>query len=130
MNSIKDSKLRKFGIMIGAILWLLGILPMVKGKVPNFYLISPAAIFLLAGLLKPAVLSPVYRIWIRIGEVLGRINSFLILSVIFYVILTPIGIMVRLFTNTTGKFKYKTGARSYWIKMAPIDFKESMKQMF
>ena len=114
------------GIVLGAI----GVIPLLKGKELNLYLIGIAAAFSIVGFLKPEILSPIYKIWMRVGEVLGRINSFVILSVIFYLVLTPLGILIRLFTTTPNKFKFKYNSDTHWIKRDAVDVKKDMKRMF
>lgn len=130
MSLTEKTELRRFGLMLGFVLTVLGFLPAFKGKNINPFLIIPALALLLLALTIPNLLSPLYRAWMRLGEVLGRISSFIILSVIFYFVLTPIGIVRRMLTRSSEKFAYKTNKDSYWIKRAPGNPKEEMKRPF
>lgn len=116
--------------MLGFVLAALGVFPVFKGKEMNLILITPAAALFLLALTMPNLLLPLHRVWMRLGEVLGRINSFIILSVIFYFFLTPFGVIRRLLTANPEKFAYKTSRDSYWMKRVPGDPKEEMKRPF
>ena len=59
-----------------------------------------AALFVLSTLAVPAALAPVYRVWMRLAEVLGWINTRVLLIVIFYLVVTPIGLMMRIFRRS------------------------------
>lgn len=114
---------------MGAVFFFLGLLPLLRGKGTNYYFLSPGAVLFVSGLIYPRVLSPFYAAWMKTGHVLGRINSFLILSVIFYLIFTPTRALM-LFFSKERKFAFRTGAASYWIKRSPDDFRETMKRQF
>jgi hypothetical protein len=131
LNSTEERKkeLRKFGLLVGAVFFFLGLLPLLRGKGTNYYFLSPGAVLFVSGLIYPRVLSPFYAAWMKTGHVLGRINSFLILSVIFYLIFTPTRALM-LFFSKERKFAFRTGAASYWIKRSPDDFRETMKRQF
>ena len=131
MSSTENRKqeLRKFGLLVGTIFLCLGLFPLTKGKVINHYFFVPGTVLCLLGIIYPLVLSPFHAVWMKIGHVLGRINSFLILSVIFYLIFTPTRMLLLLFSKER-KFDFRTGSESYWIKRSPDDFRETMKRQF
>ncbi len=131
LNSIEERKkeLRKFGLLVGGIFVCLGVLPLVKGKGINYFLVAPGAGLCFFGLVRPLFLSPFYAVWMRVGHVLGRVNSFVILSVIYYLFFTPIRLFRMLFSKER-RFAFRTGAASYWIKRSPEDFRETMKRQF
>lgn len=124
------SELRKFGLLIASIFIAIGIISLLKGKDLNLYLIIIALIMFLFALVMPNLLSPIYKGWMKVGKVLGRVNSLLILSVIFYLVVTPIGFIFRMFKTNSKKFAHKSNKDSYWIKTTPSDTKEDMKRMF
>lgn len=128
--SVKPADLRKFGILVGSVFAVLGAFPLIKGKHLNLYLlITGAAIFCL-GVIAPKLLSPLYAGWMKVGKVLGKVNTFLILSLIFYLIVTPFGFAYRIFSSNSKKFSYKTKRNSYWIKRNPASPKNDMKRAF
>ncbi|MFZ3089134.1 MAG: SxtJ family membrane protein [Nitrospirota bacterium] len=130
MNLIEKVEARKFGFIVGSIFIILGLLSAFKDKGINLSLIIPASILFLLALIAPGLLVPIYKAWMRLGAILGRINSFLILSIIFYCVVTPIGLIRRIFSKGSEKFAYKTAKDSYWINRASNNPAEDMKRMF
>lgn len=126
----EKGELRKFGLIVGCIFLALGLSPILKGKDSNLFLIIPALILIFFALVLPNVLSPFYKVWMRLGRILGKINSFLILSMIFYFVFVPFGIIQRMFKKNSEKFAHKTGKDSYWIKKAASNSKSDMKRTF
>jgi hypothetical protein len=131
LNSTEEriKELRKFGLLVGIIFLCIGLFPLTKGKAANYYLAAPGAVLCFLGWIYPLALSPVHAAWMKIGHVLGRINTFLILSLIYYVVFTPTRLLLMLFSKER-KFGFRTGAASYWIKRSPEDFRETMKRQF
>ena len=112
----KKSSNRSFGILFFLVFLGFGLWPLTKGMNPNIYLIIISVIFLILGLLNSKVLSPLNKIWIKFGEILGKIIAPLIMALVYFLILTPISLLVR----ATGKdllgLKYLKQQNSYWIK--------------
>jgi hypothetical protein len=101
ISKITRKELRDFGILTGAIFAILFglILPWLKGHaIPAWPWIVAAILWFLA-LLTPVTLKPVYQGWMRIGEVLGWINTRIILGIVFYLMVTPMGMLMHLFTK-------------------------------
>jgi hypothetical protein len=113
------------------VLICIGTFRLLKGGGINYYLSLPGAALFLAGILYPKILSPFHAVWMKIGHILGKINSFIILSAVFYVIVTPMRLIHLLFSKERN-FGFRTGAASYWIKRSPDtdNFKETMKRQF
>jgi len=118
IRNIKSEKsdLRKFGITIGIVLCLLSGLLWWKGR--DTYLIFSviAAAFLLTGIVVPAILKPLQKVWMTIAVVMGWFMTRVILSVLFYVVFTSIGIMLRLLGKKFLDINFKEKKESYWIK--------------
>ena len=116
---LDNAGLRKFGLTTGAIIVALFALffPWFFDKpiMPVWPWII-AAVLWLPALLFPAVLNPVYTIWMKVGHVLGWINTRVILGVLFYVMILPIGIIMRLFGNDPMARKKDESATSYRIQ--------------
>lgn len=131
LNLIKNSELRKFGILIGLVALIVGVYPLLRrGEDVNVVLATTGSIFLLLGCALPQALIYFYKLWMKLGHVLGKINSTIILSLIFYIVLLPIALLKKMFTKESDKFSFKTGAQTYWINREPIDPKVSIKQPF
>ena len=82
---------------------------------PNIYLILISIIFLILGLLNAKILSPLNLIWIKIGELLGKIIAPIVMAIIYFIILTPISLIVRLFGKDLLGLKFTKQIKTYWI---------------
>jgi hypothetical protein len=129
LTDTKGGELRKFGIIVGAVLIALGAFPCLKAKELNLYLILLGGVLFIIALIRPALLRSINRIWLRAGHLLGRINSFIILSVIFYLFFTPVGLLLGIFSKEK-KFAFKPSKNSYWIRRNKETFRETMKRQF
>jgi hypothetical protein len=133
LDLTEDGKreLRNFGALVGTVLICIGAFRLLEGGEINYYIFLPGAALCLAGIICPKILSPFHAVWMKIGQVLGKINSFVLLSVIFYVVVTPMRLLHMLFSKERH-FGFRTGAASYWIKRSPDkdNFRETMKRQF
>jgi hypothetical protein len=125
MKVLDTSKksLRNFGLLIGAIFLALAILYYVRGKFPGVaYVCGPIGILLLAGgALFPGGLTPIYRAWMGLAFTLGWVVSRVLLTLLYYLVVTPTGILARICNKKFLDIDMKKKQDSYWIK------KESMK---
>ena len=112
----KKSSNRSFGILFFIVFLGFGLWPLTKEMSPNVYLIIISVIFLTLGLLNSKLLSPLNEIWIKFGEILGRIIAPLIMALVYFLILTPISLLVRAFGKDLLGLKYLKQQNSYWIK--------------
>ena len=112
----KKSSNRSFGILFFLVFLGFGLWPLTKEMYPNVYLIIISVIFLTLGLLNSKLLSPLNEIWIKLGEILGMIIAPLIMALVYFLILTPISLLVRAFGKDLLGLKYLKQQNSYWIK--------------
>jgi len=123
MAEPRTRELRKFGLTVGGALAVLGLISWARGHViaPRV-LWALGALLVVPGLAAPALLAPVHRVWMRAAETLGYVNTRVILSVLFYLVLTPIGLLMRLFRDPLRR-SLDDRSRSQWIKRepAPVD---------
>lgn len=115
---VSKKALRKFGLMIGVILLIIGLFFQWKNNNSNFviplYVIS--FMLIVSGLLIPDKLKFIYKIWMGFAFALGWIVSRFILIILFYFVLTPIGIFAKIFNKQFLDLKFKDGKNSYWIE--------------
>ena len=97
-HEVEVKELRNFGLMVGGIFLVIGLWPMVwRGEGMRLWAIGLGGLLIPLGLLMPAVLVPVFKVWMKVGHVLGWINTRIILGVLFYGLITPMGVVMRLF---------------------------------
>src|SRR5207253_144527 len=92
----EKKKLRHFGLIVGGIFALIGLWPVVfRAQGPRLWALALAGALVVPALVLPRSLEHVYRLWMAAGEVLAWINTRIILSVVFYGLVTPMGIVMR-----------------------------------
>ena len=108
-NSISKKQLRDFGFLMGfAFPFFIGlIIPMISGHNFRTWTLSIGAAFLIFGIIKPSSLFYIYKSWIQIGNILGWINSRIILGIVYLLVLIPISIIMRFFKYDPLKIKNK-----------------------
>lgn len=106
---------RGFGILFFIVFAIISIWPLSKGGDLRLWSLIIAFIFLVLGLLNSKFLTPAKRIWIRFGELLGKIISPIVLSIIFFLLITPIGILMKILRKDLLNLRF-TKDKTYWIK--------------
>lgn len=127
IRNIKSGKsdLRKFGITMGIASGILGGLLYRFGKEHAPIFLSLAALFLFLGLVLPLLLKPVQKAWMIVAVLMGWVMTRVILSVLFYLLLTPTGFLAKLFGKRFLDIRFpEKGARSYWIKKEKLKMKK------
>jgi Saxitoxin biosynthesis operon protein SxtJ len=93
--------------------------PVLFGGSPRGWAAAVALAFALVGMLRPAWLAPLNRLWMRFGLLLGAVVSPIALGLLFYGVLTPIGVLMRLFRSDPLRLRRDPSARSYWLPRQP-----------
>ncbi len=117
------SELRKFGILIGVVLGLLALWWLWRGKEGGYALLMGAAALLAVGLTMPRLLKPLYLPWMTLAVLLGWLMTRVILILLFYLVVTPLGLLARLCGTVFLTADFDRTAQSYWIarKDVPAD---------
>ena len=117
MNRGTDTKeLKTFGLLVGAIFNLIGFWPMVlRGEQFRLWAVAVGSALMIFGVLVPRWLAPVHRGWMWIGHVLGWINTRILLSVVFYGLITPIGVVFRLLGKDTMRQAFSDTSSTYRV---------------
>ena len=127
MDDIKISSNRSFGVVFFVVFLLIAIYPLTYGGDIRIWSAIFSFIFLVLGLLNSRILTPLNRIWFKFGIYLGKIVSPLIMGIIFFFVVTPIGLIMRILGKDVLNLKYNKN-QSYWIeKNGP---KSKMKNQF
>lgn len=119
--------LRNFGLLVGGVFILIGVLFSFRHPERTMYFICPGGLLLVLGFFWPASLRRAYIAWMSVAFALGFIMAHLILTVFFYFVVTPIGLMARLTGKDFLRLKLDRHAVSYWIARenkakSPIDY--------
>ena len=120
--NLDKKTLRKFGITMGSIFLIIALIILIRHKHSVMPTLTASALFLILAFTLPALLKPVYILWMRIAFVLGWINTRLILSILFYLLFTPIGLIMRLFRADPLDRQIAKEKDSYWRKKEKVKF--------
>ena len=118
---------KNFGIVFSIFFFLIFIYYFLQYEIFNFFILILSLIFFSLGIVNSKILSPLNYIWFRIGLILGKIISPIILAIIFFIVVTPVGLIMRLFGKDLLNLKYNK-KETYWIKNT--DPKSKMKNQF
>ena len=113
MNNTSSN--RSFGLVFFIVFLLIGLWPLISGDSMRTWSLIIAIFFLTLGLLNSRFLTPLNKIWIKFGEFLGKVISPIVMGVIFFLVVTPIGLFMRLIQRDLLRTKF-TKNNSYWIK--------------
>ena len=111
-----QSSNRSFGLLFFIVFIVVGLWPVIKGETANIYLILISLFFLIFGLINSKILSPFNKTWIKFGEILGLIIAPIIMALVYFIILTPISLIVRMFGKDLLGLKFLKKKDTYWIK--------------
>tara|TARA_B100001121_G_scaffold127123_1_gene111370 strand:- start:165 stop:548 length:384 start_codon:yes stop_codon:yes gene_type:complete len=127
MDDVKTSSNRSFGIVFFIVFLLIALYPLTYNEEIRIWSIIISLIFLILGLLNSKILAPLNKLWFKFGIFIGKIISPLIMVIIFFLVVTPIGLIMRLLGKDILNLKYNN-SQSYWIeKKGP---KSKMKNQF
>ena len=111
-----QSSNRSFGILFFIVFLILSLWPLKNGNNLNLYFLITSGIFLILGALNSKLLSPLNKTWIKFGEILGLIIAPIVMGLVYFVILTPVSLIVRLFGKDLLGLKFIKENETYWIK--------------
>ena len=126
-KSIKINSNKSFGIVFFIVFFIVSVFPLLHEGNVRIWSIIIAIIFLVLGLLNSKILTPLNRIWFRFGILLGSLVSPIVMSIVFFAVVTPISFMMKLFNKNLLTLK-KDNKSSYWINSSKI--KSKMKNQF
>ncbi len=127
MKDIKTSSNRSFGFVFFVVFFLIAIYPLLNEGNFRFWSLIIAIIFLILGILNSKILTPLNKIWIKFGLFLGSIISPIIMSIIFFFVVTPISFVMKILGKDILNLK-RNNNNTYWVeKSGP---KSKMKNQF
>jgi len=118
--SAESRSLRSFGFLVGGIFLAIGVLPAIlRHQEPRLWALAAALLLLGPAAVYPRALGPVQRVWMKIGNVLGFINTRIILGLLYYVIVTPMGFILRLCGKDPMQRGFDPRAATYRLPRQP-----------
>lgn len=122
---------RSFGLVMAGAFCIFAAINLWRGGLMWVWLLAAAAMFAIAALAAPAVLHPLNVAWHRIGLVLHKISSPIIMGLLFFLVITPIGLLMRALGKDMLRLRVDREAQSYWIRRDPPGPSgASMKEQF
>jgi hypothetical protein len=132
IKSIKSGKreLKQFGITIGVVLGLLAMWCVWRGKEGSYPLLISSVLFFSLGFIFPLLLKPVQKLWMSLAVLMGWLMTRVIVTILFYLVVTPIGLLAKVCGKDFLNTKIDKNTNSYWIpkKIAGPDEKNYENQ--
>lgn len=130
-EEITPSSDRSFGLVIASFLLIVAFWPLVHAEPVRWWALGMAAVFAVLALLWTAALAPLNKLWTKLGLLLYRIVSPIVLGLLFYLTVTPIALLMRLLGKDPLRLRRDPDGASYWIiRTPPGPAPESMKNQF
>ena len=114
-NKIKIGSNKSFGIVFFTVFLIIAIWPLLNGYEIRYWSLIISIVFLLLGILNSKILTPLNKIWFKIGILLGNVISPIVMSIIFFLVVTPTSFIMKILGNDLLNLKKNTKS-SYWIK--------------
>lgn len=130
-GEIKGSSDRSFGGVFTVVFLIIGFWPMVSGGTPRSWALAIAGVFLALAIIRPSVLAPLNRLWMKFGLLLHKITNPIIMGLVFFLAVTPTAMVMKVLGKDPLRRKIDKGATSYWIDREPPGPEpETMKNQF
>jgi len=126
-DNIKVSSNRSFGLVFFIVFLIISTLPLFKGETIRIWSMVISFLFLVLGLLNSSILSPLNKLWFKFGILLGSFVSPIVMSLVFFTILSPISFVMKILGKNLLNLK-KNNEKTYWIERS--DIKSKMKNQF
>jgi len=125
---IKKSSNRSFGLVFFFVFFAIALWPLtIEGQV-RLWSIAISLVFLILGLINSKLLNPLNILWMKIGVLLGTVVSPIVMGIVFFLVVTPTGLIMRALGKDLLSKKFDGNRNSYWIKRDKT--KSTMKQQF
>jgi hypothetical protein len=127
MDDVKIGSNRSFGIVFFAVFLIIAIYPLINSGELRLWSLIISIVFLVLGLVNSKILNPLNKLWFKFGIFLGKIISPFVMGIIFFLVVTPIGLLMRLLKKDLLNLKFNN-SHSYWIEKT--EPKSKMKNQF
>ena len=127
-SKIKVNSNRSFGIVFFFVFLIISLWPLTNENPLRVWSVFVAIIFLILGLMNSKLLTPLNILWFKFGKLLGYIVSPIVMGFVFFVVITPTGLIMKIIGKDLLNNKYNNKIKSYWINRGKL--KSTMKQQF
>ena len=127
-KNIKIPSNRSFGLVFFGFFLIISIWPLIHGEELRIWSLFISIIFLLLGLFNSKILTPLNKAWLKFGIFLGNFIAPIVMAIIFFAVVTPTGLILRLMGKDLLRLKKNKDKKTYWIQKN--DYKTSMKKQF
>ena len=127
-SKIKINSNRSFGIVFFFVFVIVSLWPLINENSLRVWSIFVAIIFLILGLMNSKLLTPLNILWFKFGKLLGFIIAPIVMGIVFFVVITPTGLIMKIIGKDLLNNKYNNKIKSYWINRDKL--KSTMKQQF
>ena len=127
MDDVKIGSNRSFGIVFFVFFLIIAIYPLINDGELRLWSLFISIVFLFLGLVNSKILNPFNKLWFKFGIFLGKIISPLVMGIIFFLVVTPIGLLMRLLNKDLLNLRFNNNG-SYWIEKT--EPKSKMKNQF
>jgi hypothetical protein len=127
-SKIKISSNRSFGIVFFFVFLIISLWPLKNENPLRIWSVCIAIIFLILGSINSNLLTPLNTLWFKFGKLLGSIVAPIVMGIVFFIVVTPIGFIMRIFGKDLLNNRYNKKSKSYWINKEKS--KSTMKQQF
>ncbi len=114
MDKFKKPTNRNFGIVFFIVFLLIGLFPLIQDKEPRVWSLIISIIFLILGIINSKILSPLNKFWMKFGLFLGNLISPIVMGIIYFGVITPTGILMRILKKDILNLK-KNNKKTYWL---------------
>ena len=116
MNKIKISANRNFGLVFFIVFLIVSTWPLTNGEPVRIWSAIISSVFLILGLMNSKLLTPLNKLWFKFGMILGTVVSRVVMGVIFFLVVTPIGLLMQIMGKDLLNKKHDKRKKTYWKK--------------
>ena len=128
MNKIKIGSNRNFALVFFIFFLIVSLWPLIYGELIRIWSVIFSLVFLILGLMNSKLLTPLNKLWFKFGTILGALIAPVVMGVCFFLVVTPIGLVMKIMRKDLLSKKYDNKRATYWIKRStPIG---TMKRQF
>ncbi len=110
---------RSFGVVFAVVFAAIGAWPLFESAAPHTWPLIVSTAFLLFAVVRPSTLAPLNRVWTKFGLLLSKFTNPIVLGLVYFLVLTPFAVAIRLFGRDALRLKADAAASTYWIERTP-----------